>query len=288
MDRGNGGNGRHDKARNAAESSAFDRHVAGVPGGTAFVLQTFVVLVENDDCSDTRARRPDRASRTDDDIDALRRALPIVGHESDRQTLTAQSTSDGSGLGNPGAYDKCSSTHQRRLEYGSHGTTGRPHHDPTSTLDKFIDVGQGSPRRRTHRRRCWTQGLHTFWRRRNGKHGTKGPCKTTGTPLCQADNFGSGARRQQVDHRFEVVAVRLGVDGFENPSVDTPTVQLDANDAAHGNIAEALGNDVIEGLVDPTDIGDDANGAGQSLSAAFSASRRLNCSQVNSGRLRPK
>jgi hypothetical protein len=82
--------------------------------------------------------------------------------------------------------------------------------------------------------------------------------------------------------------VRLGVDRFENPSVDTPTVQLDANDAAHGNIAEALGNDVIEGLVDPTDIGDDANGAGQSLSAAFSASRRLNCSHVNSGRLRPK
>ena len=73
-----------------------------------------------------------------------------------------------------------------------------------------------------------------------------------------------------------------------HPGIDTTTIQLDTDDRANINRTEPIGNGVVEGLVDPADIGDDADNRSQSLSAAFSESRRLSCSQVNSGRLRPK
>jgi len=74
----------------------------------------------------------------------------------------------------------------------------------------------------------------------------------------------------------------------DHPCIDATSVELDTNNGTDVNHTEPVGNGVVERLVDPADIGDDANGGGQSLSAALSESRRLNCSHVNSGRLRPK
>jgi hypothetical protein len=108
-------------------------------------------------------------------------------------------------------------------------------------------------------------------------------------PLRESNNIAGRADRQNVEDRFEFVVRRGRVVGkLDDPRVDATTVQFDTNDGTDGNVAEAIGNVIVEGLVDPADIGDDANDGSQSLSAAFSESRRLNCSHVNSGRLRPK
>jgi len=109
------------------------------------------------------------------------------------------------------------------------------------------------------------------------------------TPLGKADDVGRRPGRQNVDDGLAVVGrCDCVVDEFDDPRVDTTTIQFDTDDGADVDRTVSIGNDVVEGLVDPADIGDDANDARQSLSAAFSASRRLSCSQVNSGRLRPK
>ena len=288
LDGGNRGNGRDDHARHAGTPRAFDRHVARVPRRASFVLQPFVVFVENDDCTNVGARRPRGAACADNDIDTFRRTLPIIRHESDRQPLAAKRTRNGSGLGDTRTNDKCPTARQCRLEHGPHGTTGGPHHHAATTRDERIDGDQSFPRRRTRHLRRRAQGFHAFGRGGDRQHRTERPRKTSGTPLRQTDHVGLGPNRQHVDQRFEFVTRCLAVHLVDNPRVDATAVQFDANDAADRDRAEAIRNGVVEGLVDPADIGDDANGDGQSLSAAFSASRRLNCSHENSGRLRPK
>lgn len=66
-------------------------------------------------------------------------------------------------------------------------------------------------------------------------------------------------------------------------------MQLEADDVAQGNVTDARGDEVVEGLVQPGDVGDDPNErprGGQTPTAFMKSSSRLSSSQANP--VRPK
>ena len=83
-----------------------------------------------------------------------------------------------------------------------------------------------------------------------------------------------------------------GAEGTDrnDPPVDTAVVQHHPHDRPGTNTVHGGGNDVVKDLLNPRHVGDDPGdeGNGQSLTADLKSDSRESCSQVNSGRLRPK
>ena len=82
-----------------------------------------------------------------------------------------------------------------------------------------------------------------------------------------------------------------------DPTAHSPAVQWHSHAIAdHDTLQQRVGDEVVELLVESGDIGNDPRHQtlrtevreGHAPTAAMNCSRRLRCSQVNSGRLRPK
>jgi len=70
---------RHEHDWHTRSTSSLAGNVSGMPRGLAFVLQTFVVLVEYNDRGNAGTRRPHSGSCADHNIDSAGRRGPFIG-----------------------------------------------------------------------------------------------------------------------------------------------------------------------------------------------------------------
>ena len=291
---------RHEHDWHTRSTSSLAGDVSRMPRGLAFVLQTFVVLVEYNHRTKTSTRRPHSSSSTNHDIDSTGRRCPLIGKHRNGATSTSQTNGDHARLMHRRGHDEHRAEHASRQHYGRDIGSWRQAKYPASGCQHLARpvmhrFGDYSPRRSRRQRD------HCTRRRRRHQERSKRTGPTHARPSRQVDDFLRRADASDLGDSQQLVDgdVWVGWTHANNPAADTATVEGDANKRADADAgAQLVGNEVIELPIKTGDIGNHPGNKqfrrrrwrhqNQAPIAALKSARRLTFSHVNSGNERPK
>ncbi|CAB5023261.1 unannotated protein [freshwater metagenome] len=248
------------------------------------------MLIEHHDGSQPRARRPYSGTTAHHDVHSPGSGGPFVGHQRRGQPRLAKSGGDCSRRG------RCRVNDQRRP------MTSDVDHQRQRVGERSDDVHTGR-QRRTIRADGAPRPRHcSHHRRRIGGDQERAQtcCRPAQLgPFGQFDDLRCRAHRRPLGDRQQLLRrhCRIGRPEADHPATHLATMQRDAHQRTDRDALTHLGRDeVIELFVEPGDVRDDPSHQsgrrlardGHTPTARMKASRRLTCSHVKSGRLRPK
>ena len=252
------------------------------------------MLVEDDDRGKPRYGCPGGSTGTHDDVDSCCGGGPLLGHHRHAQPEASQTCCCHRSPSDRRGHDEQRTAARRGRENRQHRCRRGSAHHSAAEIEEVFDAG-------VEFARCCDAPAALPWKRLHGpdrrgrrQHGSQRAGPPVGGPSRQLDELRRRPVTGHLGDGLQLDRIDPALTEPHHPATDAPPVQRDANQGPDAHLVpEALRDQVVEFLVEATDVRDDPcrerpDGRHQTPSAALNSASLEVCSHVKSASGRPK